>query len=353
MELLYSDSGSIKRRFWQFKANNRVVAYSADEISGFQSCPGDIDSWFSVYDDDNCLGVDSIAVGKFSTLIKTNPRSPECIGEFGVEKWVYEKYFMTSKRVSLSDGILAKIWLSFIVLFIAVLLFYFSRRKRKYQSQSLDEIKKKLNKLHIEGDFPGSMRISDNKIVSFNKLQNKVGGIIEQGNYGVIHGVKYKHNGVTNTYAMKRGKIVGKEDERDFYREIIVMNAIDHERCMSLEFVSINPDNSIVFLMKRMVTNLEEHMKRTKMCETSHITIGRATKWCHQIAKGLEHLSSKNIVHRDIAARNILIDINDDVRISDFGLSHIMPQVEYHQQSNSYVEIHNRKRDMRLEFIRL
>ena len=69
----------------------------------------------------------------------------------------------------------------------------------------------------------------------------------------------------------------------------------------------------------------------------------------HQIAKGLEHLSSKNIVHRDIAARNILVDKNDDVRISDFGLSRIMPQAEYHQQNNVYIETSNRARDMRSE----
>jgi serine/threonine protein kinase len=49
-------------------------------------------------------------------------------------------------------------------------------------------------------------------------------------------------------------------------------------------------------------------------------------KWGHGVAKGMEYLSSKNIMHGDLAARNILItnchqDENYLAKVCDFGLS--------------------------------
>ncbi|CAL1546599.1 unnamed protein product [Lymnaea stagnalis] len=40
-----------------------------------------------------------------------------------------------------------------------------------------------------------------------------------------------------------------------------------------------------------------------------------------QISRGLEHLANNKIVHRDVAARNILLSDRKVVKISDFGLA--------------------------------
>ena len=41
----------------------------------------------------------------------------------------------------------------------------------------------------------------------------------------------------------------------------------------------------------------------------------------------MEHLEIRGVVHRNLAARNVLIDGNKNLKISDFGLSH--SRVEY------------------------
>jgi len=46
------------------------------------------------------------------------------------------------------------------------------------------------------------------------------------------------------------------------------------------------------------------------------------------IARGIFHLHKHNIVHRDLATRNILLSGNGDPKISDFGLSRILEQSE-------------------------
>ena len=41
-----------------------------------------------------------------------------------------------------------------------------------------------------------------------------------------------------------------------------------------------------------------------------------------KIADGMEYLTGKGIYHGDLAARNVLLTENLDVKISDFGISH-------------------------------
>ena len=39
-------------------------------------------------------------------------------------------------------------------------------------------------------------------------------------------------------------------------------------------------------------------------------------------AKGMAYLESETVVHKDLAARNVLIAENGDAKVCDFGLAH-------------------------------
>jgi len=47
--------------------------------------------------------------------------------------------------------------------------------------------------------------------------------------------------------------------------------------------------------------------------------ISTRIRWCHQIMEGIAFIHSKDIVHNDISARNVLISQSMDIKICDFG----------------------------------
>jgi len=55
----------------------------------------------------------------------------------------------------------------------------------------------------------------------------------------------------------------------------------------------------------------------------------------------MEYLGEQNIVHRDLATRNILVATPDMVKISDFGLAQTMssPSQYYFMQTNRELPI--------------
>jgi len=53
------------------------------------------------------------------------------------------------------------------------------------------------------------------------------------------------------------------------------------------------------------------------------LTVDRALKFMEDIAKGMSYLSKEFIVHKDLAARNVLVDETYRCKVSDFGLSRL------------------------------
>jgi serine/threonine protein kinase len=60
-------------------------------------------------------------------------------------------------------------------------------------------------------------------------------------------------------------------------------------------------------------------LKRVLSCMRNH-TPEQLMQMCLQVARALQYLHSAKYVHRDVAARNVLVDDDDSLKLSDFGL---------------------------------
>uniref|UniRef100_A0A672JQP2 Receptor protein-tyrosine kinase n=1 Tax=Salarias fasciatus TaxID=181472 RepID=A0A672JQP2_SALFA len=66
--------------------------------------------------------------------------------------------------------------------------------------------------------------------------------------------------------------------------------------------------------------SLLEHVKKYK----NKLSPQRMLNWCVQIAKGMNYLEDNRMVHRNLAARNVLLKNNFTAQISDYGIADLL-----------------------------
>lgn len=64
------------------------------------------------------------------------------------------------------------------------------------------------------------------------------------------------------------------------------------------------------------------------------ITTTDLVSWAFQVSQGMHYLSTRNILHGDLAARNVLLSRDRVVKISDFGLSRKLDQDMYKKEKD-------------------
>ncbi|KAL0190400.1 hypothetical protein M9458_013098, partial [Cirrhinus mrigala] len=66
--------------------------------------------------------------------------------------------------------------------------------------------------------------------------------------------------------------------------------------------------------------SLLEHIRQRR----ESLNPQRLLNWCVQIAKGMYYLEEQRMVHRNLAARNILLKSDFMVQIADYGIADLL-----------------------------
>ncbi|KAF7642514.1 hypothetical protein LDENG_00256800, partial [Lucifuga dentata] len=69
--------------------------------------------------------------------------------------------------------------------------------------------------------------------------------------------------------------------------------------------------------MQSMMSSGQKHLS----VQTDSLSVGDLMMFSYQVAQGLNFLSTKNCIHRDVAARNVLLTDRRIAKICDFGLA--------------------------------
>ena len=103
------------------------------------------------------------------------------------------------------------------------------------------------------------------------------------------------------------------------------MQQFDHQYIIKLIGICTTPMLILMELAK--LGGLREFLKLNKS------TIGLSTLilYSYQLSDALSYLDQQNYIHRDIAARNVLVCSFDCVKLADFGLSKVVEDSSYYQ----------------------
>jgi hypothetical protein len=112
----------------------------------------------------------------------------------------------------------------------------------------------------------------------------------------------------------------------------LMMQLRPHPNIVQLLGFSVHPETDSIILI---IEFCEGGSLDNKLYDIDvEISLQTSVQWLTGIAKGLNHLHSNNVIHRDVAARNVLIHRNEP-KLTDFGMSRIVDEQKRHGTTKS------------------
>ncbi|XP_031726153.1 protein tyrosine kinase 2 beta, b isoform X1 [Anarrhichthys ocellatus] len=156
-----------------------------------------------------------------------------------------------------------------------------------------------------------------------------LGRILGSGFFGEVYdGVYKKDSGERVNVAVKTCKDCSPDVMEKFMSEAVIMKNLNHQHIVKL--IGIIEDDPVWIVME-----LYQHGELGNYLSENQNTMTNITLVLYslQICKALVYLEGVNMVHRDIAVRNILVASPDCVKLGDFGLSRYIEDEEYYKAS--------------------
>uniref|UniRef100_A0A674NCU0 non-specific protein-tyrosine kinase n=1 Tax=Takifugu rubripes TaxID=31033 RepID=A0A674NCU0_TAKRU len=181
----------------------------------------------------------------------------------------------------------------------------------------------------------GKASMSPNEKFKISRDDIIVGGILGEGFFGEVHSGVYKtQTGEKLSVAIKTCKNCSADVMEKFLSEAGVMKNLDHPHIVRLIGV-VEVDPVWIVMELYQLGELGNYLLEQQY------TLATTTLllYCLQICKALAYLEGLNMVHRDIAVRNILVATPQCVKLGDFGLSRYIEEEEYYTASASRLPI--------------
>ncbi|XP_065167445.1 focal adhesion kinase 1-like isoform X5 [Atheta coriaria] len=143
--------------------------------------------------------------------------------------------------------------------------------------------------------------------------------ILGEGQFGDVHKGIYKYkDGTQIAVAVKTCKGDAEATEK-FLEEAYIMQKFDHQHIIKL--IGVCSDSPVWIVMElAKLGELRAYLQNNK----DKLELETLIQFTFQLSTALSYLESKKYVHRDIAARNVLVSSTTCVKLADFGLSRSM-----------------------------
>ncbi|XP_075776164.1 focal adhesion kinase 1 isoform X4 [Pelodiscus sinensis] len=164
----------------------------------------------------------------------------------------------------------------------------------------------------------------------------ELGRCIGEGQFGDVHqGVYMSPENPAMAVAIKTCKNCTSDSVREkFLQEALTMRQFDHPHIVKL--IGVITENPVWIIME--LCTLGELRSFLQVRKYS-LDLASLILYAYQLSTALAYLESKRFVHRDIAARNVLVSSTDCVKLGDFGLSRYMEDSTYYKASKGKLPI--------------
>ena len=153
----------------------------------------------------------------------------------------------------------------------------------------------------------------------------EIGKELSRGAYGAVHSGRLDGRKV----AVKRIHLLLETVDRDkeemlgdFRHECELLERVDHPHVVKFEgaFYDETTDEPVL-VMELMTETLRQYLQRNR----DQLSQQKQLEICVSVVRGLRFLHSRTppIVHRDLTDKNVLLDANGVVKISDLGQSRL------------------------------
>ncbi|XP_065324281.1 homeobox protein 2-like isoform X2 [Gordionus sp. m RMFG-2023] len=170
------------------------------------------------------------------------------------------------------------------------------------------------------------MRMGSLDGIDLSQLKNPSGifdliELVGNGTYGQVY--KGRHVKTGQLAAIKIMSVTSEEEE-EIKLEINVLKKYSHHRNIATyygAFIKHSPgkDSQLWLVMEYCgAGSITDLVKATKTNSLKEEWIAYV---CREILRGLSHLHSNKVIHRDIKGQNVLLTDNADVKLVDFGVS--------------------------------
>ncbi|XP_019852141.1 PREDICTED: focal adhesion kinase 1-like isoform X3 [Amphimedon queenslandica] len=158
-----------------------------------------------------------------------------------------------------------------------------------------------------------------------------------EGQFGDVHkGILYPDTTEEVAVAVKTCKPDSAPEERvKFLQEAAIMKQFNHPHIVKLFGVVTQGLRTYIVMELAPLGQLRQYL----LLNGESISQDILLNYIKQLCSAMVHLESKNYVHRDIAARNILLLSPDKIKLSDFGLSRWLEEADFYVASRGKLPI--------------
>ena len=150
--------------------------------------------------------------------------------------------------------------------------------------------------------------------------------LLGAGAFGAVHKYQLEERGSSLAYhiaakSIKAGADGGTEEARHaLLREAALGALLLHRNVVRTVGVCTVPRDvpALLLLAYCAEGSLEDHCADAT---AESMSVSERLTYCAQVLQGLQYISTRRIVHRDVASRNVLLDSTMVCKVSDFGMA--------------------------------